>query len=448
MPETRLSAAVSATGTSLTVQDNAGLSNTDFIRLGALGIDKSEAVRINAAVTHGTALSTTAAIFAHPIGTEVSKILFDQWAVYGNTTNTTIGATLIATINVAWDEARTTYVNTGTEYAYYFVVPYNSYTTTASDTYSDGVSSSLGYADNTVGSLVEKALTASQSERGGRITDKWLLSEVNDCLRFLTGKLKRWDFLQVFDHALGSVTLGSHTWSLPADIEGGDDVGSILDVRIGTGVGLTYKDKKEFESEMFGVAHTAVTTQAVATDTTLEIDNSYDFADSGTVTVYISGTAYDITYTGVTRSATAGILTGIPASGDGSITVTIPVDTEVWQNPSLGLPRYFTVYEGLIKIWPPADASNDNNNIWLDYYSSKTSVDSYADAIESPRHDAVKHWLTAKMRALRRENGELNPNDPDWMMFREIVADSVIQELSRQGQKRKTMPKTWGNISG
>jgi hypothetical protein len=80
---------------------------------------------------------------------------------------------------------------------------------------------------------------------------------------------------------------------------------------------------------MEGVKHTQVTTEAVATQTTLEIDNSYDFDDSGSVNLFISGTLYTITYTGVTRSATAGILTGIPASGDGSITVTIPVDTDI-----------------------------------------------------------------------------------------------------------------------
>lgn len=80
---------------------------------------------------------------------------------------------------------------------------------------------------------------------------------------------------------------------------------------------------------MYGVKKTQVRTQATAGATTLEIDNSYDFLDTGSVTVFLDGDLHEITYTGVTRSATAGVLTGIPAAGTGSITETIAVDTNV-----------------------------------------------------------------------------------------------------------------------
>ena len=190
---------------------------------------------------------------------------------------------------------------------------------------------------------------------------------------------------------------------------------------------------------MEGVLVTEVRTQASANDTSLALDNSYDFADSGTATVYVSGTRYDLTYTGVTRSTTAGVLTGIPASGTGSISVTIAVDINVWQNPSEGEPSVFGVWDGSLYIWPLPDANFDNLNLYLDYYTVRTVVNSAGDSIEGSRYDAVKHWLVAEIRAQSNAMGRMDLNDPDWQKFLAIVSDLVRLEVS--GQKRKWKPK-------
>jgi len=438
-PKSFLSAAVAALGTTLTVQDNTGLASGDYVRLGKAGSDRTEIVRVSAAVTRGISLTTTATVFAHPIGTEAERLVFDQWRIYGNTTNSSTGATLIATVDMQVDAPYTTYINTGTEYDFYLALAYDSNAASASDNYSDGVARSTGYGSNTVGSLIESALDGAKAKRGTIITDKWFMREINDCLRYVTGKLKRWSYLQTFDYVLGQTTRGLYSVALPSDIEDANSPKSILSVRVGGGKSLEYSDKIEFEAELEDVHRTQVTTEATSGATTLEIDNSYDLADSGSVDVFVSGTKYTITYTGVTRSATAGVLTGVPASGTGSISVTIAVDTNVWQNAVEGKPETWTVYDGTIYFWPLPDSLHDNLNVYLDYYTVRTSVDSAGDSIEGPRYDAVKHWLIAKLRAQTVATGKLDFNDPDWTLFREILGDLIRREIS--GQRHKMSPR-------
>src|SRR3990167_9543611 len=439
-PKSFLSASVSALGTTLTLQDNSGFSNSEWIRLGKPGTERSEAVRINGAVTRGTSLTTTACVFDHPTGTEVEYIHMDQWRVYGN--NSSSGAILLpnATINVRWDQEETRWTNTGTEYAYYLVVGYDSNAAAALDVYSDGVSRTAGWTENTVGALVESALKAAKAERGGRLDDSFFIREINDCARYITGKLKRFSFLQVFDYVVGTCLQGSYSFTLPSDIEDKNSNKSILGVRVGLKDNLTYQDKREWEKRLYNVAYTQVTTQATSGQTTLEIDNSYDFDDSGSVDIFVSGTKYTVTYTGVTRSATAGVLTGVPASGTGSISVTVTVDTHVWQDQTEGSPAYFTVYDGSVYTWPLADSSNDKTNLWLDYYSSRTAVNSYADTIDGQRYDLFKHFLVWKIRSLNNGDGELNLKDGDYLFFREILDDMIRREVS--GQKGKWKYRT------
>ena len=116
---------------------------------------------------------------------------FDQVRLYGNSTNSSSGATLLYTVDLKVDAPFTSIINTGTLYSFYLCVLYNSYTTTASDVYSDGIAGLTGWSENTVGALIQSALEATKSERGGRLTDSWFFREFNDCARFVTGKLKR-----------------------------------------------------------------------------------------------------------------------------------------------------------------------------------------------------------------------------------------------------------------
>lgn len=438
-PLTYLLADVSAGATALTVFDNAGFSQNYPILIGNLGTDQTEIKKVNAAVSTGTSLTSTGLTFAHSIGSPIRRLLFDQWKIYGNSTNTTVGATLIDTVNMQVDAPFTNYVNTGAEFNYYFVLPFDSLNTITGDAYSDGVANSGAYSLNMVGSLITSALDASKSKLEGRITLQWCLREINDCLRFMTGKLKRWSFLQNYNYVLSQAQRGIFGVALPSDIEDANSPKSILDIRIGSEKGLTYWDKKQWENETRLLVTTTIRTSAVAGDTSLLITNSYDFPDSGSVHVYVSGTQHTITYTGVTRSTTLGVLTGVPATGTGSITVGMASGLNVFVNEEEGNPRGFSVWDGNIYFYPMVDSAYDNSNIYLDYNTSRTVVDSVGDMIEGSRYDAVKHWLTWKMRAQNNATGQLEVNDGDYVMFREILTDLIRKEVS--GQKYRMKPK-------
>jgi len=436
-PLTYLLTASSAGDTALTVIDNVGFADTNLILIGELGREQTEIRSVNGAITSGSSMTSTTTVFAHPAGSPIRKLVFNQLKVYGNSTNTSSGATLIATIDIQVNAPHTTYVNAGTEYNYYFVLPYDSINAVTSDSYSDGVAKTTGYNPSNVGSLIKSALDSTKKEKGGVITDEWFMSEINNCLRFVAGKLKHWSTLESFDYVLGQTVRGTFSYTMPTDIDDPNSNKSILGVRVGSGEDLTYIDKRELETKQEGVIKTQVTTQAIATDTTLAIDNSYDFADSGSVDVFVSGTKYTLTYTGVTRSATAGVLTGIPATGTGSITVTIPVDTYVWYGENEGLPLYYTIFDGVLQLEPMPDATYDKLNVYLDYFTSRTLVNSAGDTVETARYDMVKHWLCFKLHSLDNASGKLDLQDGDWVMFNSILTDNIRKETTSQKFKMK-----------
>lgn len=210
----------------------------------------------------------------------------------------------------------------------------------------------------------------------------------------------------------------------------------MLDVRIGTSTSLKYVDKKRWEEKLYEVAQTDVRTEGAVGATTLELDNSYDFADTGTVDVFISNVKYSITYTGVTRSATAGVLTGVPASGTGSITVTIPVDTRVWQNQEEDTPTHYTIYDKKIWITPMPDASNDDKNVFMDFWTAITTCDSDGDEIDLHRFDMVKDWLTWSVRAVLKNDGVRKLDDPDYLLFQDKLRDFTLYETTSQRFKQ------------
>jgi len=439
-PLTYLASDLAVAETTATVLDNVGFADTNLIQIGSLGAEKTEIKKINGAVSAGTSLTITASTFGHSVGTEIRKILFNQYKIYGTSTDTYATTNLIDTIDIQVNAPYTTYVNTGTEYNYYWVTPYDSLSGgSITGNNSDSVAKTTGYTSNTVGSIIESALTSTKKKKGGLITDEWLMNEINDCSEFIASKLKHWSHLQSYDYVLGYSVLGSNEWNLPDDIQDPNSIKSILGVRVGSDTNLTYLDKREWVELLRGAIHTQVTTEAVATDTILYIDNSYDFADEGSVSVYVSGTKYTIEYEDITRSATAGELTNVPASGDGSITITIPVDSNVWVGEKESKPEYFTVFENKLYVYPLPSSSYDYNNIYLDYYTSRTKVDTAGDAVEPTRYLLYIHWLKWKLRSLDNTSGELNIQDGDFLLFDTMLKDMISKEIG--GQKFKQKPR-------
>jgi hypothetical protein len=363
---------------------------------------------------------------SHPVGSKVYVLDYDQIELSHATTAT--GSKTVLTLNsgivsIQPDASVQVYNETEFSSGYYFARYKHSIAGTFSG-YTDALEYG-GWDANTVGYMIDRALRNVGEKLSEKVTRFDCYEWINSCLKLMQGKLKRWPEHYSYNTVLGQIQRGDNTTTMPTDAYDTETNKSIIALRIGDDQKLQYLSPSDFDAQMGEAITTTVRTQALAADTSLLITNSYDFADSGTVNVYVSGTKYAITYTGVTRSATTGVLTGVPASGTGSVSVTIPAATDIWQNEKEGIPVWFTVRNGVIEHWPLADASNDNTNLYGDYSKVATSVDSDGDTVDLQRYDSVQAYLTWRIKMRVRNNGTLDQNDGYYLTYKEILNDAI-----------------------
>jgi len=436
--ETYLTAEAAAAGTTLTVKSISNFTVDLILLIGELGDENSEIIKTHGSTdpTGTTITLLSGLVKTHTPYTKVRVMLYDQVEI-SHADTATGDKTTLDTIDIQPESPETRYDDSAKSAGYFFTRFKNTIGTTYSD-HSDPIPYD-GFTADTVAFAISYALKRNKLDAFTKYIDyEFCINEVNSCLQFITGKLKGWSKLLTLNAIIGQTTRGINIISLPSDIWENRGNKSIQDIRIGSGTGLIYKIWSEFEKKMEGTTVTQVRTEAAAGELTLEIDNSYDYPDSGTVNFYISGVLYTISYTGVTRSATAGVLTGVPAAGTtGAITVTIPVDTNIWTGESEGNPEYYTVdSDGYVRITPFPSASYDNLNVYMDYYTGATSVDSDVDSLDVFRYDAVKHWLTWVIRMQLKNNGKRDFTDGDYIQFFQIITDYVRNEIPAHRKKR------------
>lgn len=426
--ETTYLAADMAIGTAMSVKSQNGFHATTNqpLIIGYLGSETCELVETTTSSAPGTITLAATSVFAHYAGEPVYLIKYNQ--IEFSHSATLAGAKAVLTANsglYSITPAKREFVLDETEFTsgYYFARFKESVGGTFSG-YSDGVQ--YGTWDrSSVGYMIDRALSNLETNFSEKITQLDCFEWINSGIQEVQGKLKRWPEHYTYNAVLGQVQRGINVQTMPTDAYDTETNKSIIALRVGVQAKLEYYDPVSFDEQLVDVATTQVRTQASAADITLEIDNSYDFEDSGTVNVFIANVKYSITYTGVTRSATAGVLTGIPASGTGAITVTIPVDTNIWQNETEGTPSIFTVRNGQIEFWPLADSASDNKNLNGDYSKVATVVDSDGDTIDYQRYDMLQDYLTWRIKMKDRNKGELDRNDGYFIGYKEKLNDAI-----------------------
>lgn len=412
-----------AVGTTLTVKDITGFAIAKYVWINPFQVN-SEIIAMHAstAPTGSTLTLAATTVFAHATGEPVYYVEFNQVEVSHSATLTG-SKSVLATNALLAREKETIYLDTTQTTGYYFA-RYKDSVAGTFGSYADGVTYD-GWATNTVGYMIQSAMSELSIELSEKVSMDDCIRWVNKGLHEIKGKVRRWTEHFVYNYAAGQTSRGVNVVAMPSNIYDTESNLSIEQVRIGNDSSLIYLDPGSFDAQQDDVIVTQVTTQQTAGGVTLAIDNSYDFADSGTVHVYIAGTQYSIEYTGVTRSATAGVLTGIPASGDGSITVTIPVDTYVWQNEEEGIPTFYTVRNGQIEYYPLVDADNDNQNIYLDYNTEVTEVNSQGDEIDYQRFDMLEAYLTWRMWCKSSNDGVLDKTSGFYTTYKEYLNDAI-----------------------
>mgnify|MGYP001580893416 CR=1 FL=1 len=435
-PSTYITSASAAAATTLTVRDNAGFSNSlggDMLLIGNFGDEQAEIKEVDGAITAGTSLTVTAATFAHPINTPVRKIIFDQIEIYGNSSASSSGSTLITTINIDVSSPYTEYIVTGTTYAFYGIRGIRSTATTYQGGYSDFIAAA-GFSTDTVGFLIQQAFDAcgEQIRPEGRFSRQWAYDQIFLGEQDIAKELKQWSWLQEFEYDAGNITLGMRSVALPTDIDDDNTSKSILGLRIGKDVNLTYVSKSEYEYLFQDVAYTTVATTYAAGATTIVLTDSRDFDASGSFNVYTGTSIDDISYTTNTKSTST--ITGVTDNDSGGTAL-----EPVWQGEPQGKPSRYTIYEGSVYFdtVPDNTANLIGLNIWLDYYKKVTRVNTDGDSISVPDAYCVQLWLESMIKK-HKSGGMIDPNDSSYIGYLQRKKRLIDNEIS--GQKMSLVP--------
>lgn len=206
--KTFLTAAAGATATTLTVAgvDTNAWADNDYLIVGEIGQPTAEIMQVNGAVSDGTSLTIDRSgaagglRFAHSAGEPVYRIDFNRVEFSQNSTATTDGATVLATIEIQPDDEFTRYEDTTNTTGYGFV-RFNNQTTGTFSAYSpatnyDPAGEASSYDPRTLWVMRRKTRRLLEEDRpDSRITDRQIDEALNDRQRDVA-HLHLWSFYE------------------------------------------------------------------------------------------------------------------------------------------------------------------------------------------------------------------------------------------------------------
>ena len=408
--KTFLIAPLAAAGTALSVADNNGFADDDWMIFGTPGDETTEECDVNGAVTRGQSITVTNSNkFAHEQSAPLTKIYERKITVYGATTN---GGTPVAIYgtgsakSIQWNRPFTeiTLTTAETAYAYYVFKFYDGTTESAVSDYIP----STGLTNSYVGDMISKALKVTNSEIDQLITYDFLIASAQDCQDEITQYVymtktgdsikKDWPFEMTEDEtSLSALTL-EHKYAvsgLSNTLKYPDTKQAILSVRFGTKPlsNLDFRDIESIYQDVI-VSELSVATTVGATSVTLT-DSSMFSATNGSF--QIGGET--ITFT--TNTVSTGVLSGIPASGTGSIAAVYAVGRSVWQGAPSGKPQRCAVFNDDIILDRPPTSQYAGYKIKVRYIKKLPPLTRVTSSTEVTFTLAFKWYLAAQI-ALRR----------------------------------------------
>ena len=432
---TFLSANVAAAVDSLTVDSIIGFSTDQILLIGGLGSESFEIIKTHASTPPGSTITLASNLtFAHLAGTKVYIIPYNKIEISHADTKTG-SKTVLETIAIQADQEETQYTDEAETGGYYFSRFVNDIPTpnTYSD-YSDPIPYG-GFATNTVSYIIQYAMQRHKiTSFTDNITHEFCIDEINSYLAEITGRRKKWSNLQEFDYTLGQLTKGEWRIALPSNMYQYSNK-SILAIHYAGEKNFEYRDEREWNDRLEGVVYTTISTGASTGAISITLTDSTDFDSSGTV--MIAGQL--ITYTA--NNSSTNVLSGIPASGTGSIVADISSGAYVWQGDyEEGRPEIYTIKEGYAYFYPLVSSAHAGNNVYADYWKNAPKVDSDADTIDFDRFDMVKFGLTASIRWQLKNDGIPDLGDGDYLRFRDKLKNAAGKEAQISGQKFKMRP--------
>jgi len=403
---------------SFTVDNGLKFADTEYLVVGRFGYEKAEIVKVSGTPT-ATTLSTIAATkHPHNRGELLQFIPYNQVVIEYSTDGTTYGA--LTTLDIRADATETYYNHAAGLATYYYRVRFSNSTTAGVSSDSDGVIAT-GDAENSAGAIIRDALVSMGEKLDDEVFTKEFMLRALDEGRDeidLHQNAGRWSFRTAFNYDAGDVIPGRYTLTLPTNLRDPETSKHILSVRIGKdALPLTWFDKIEMNKWYQGVAHTTLNGAVLAGATSLVLTSSGDFDESGAVDIAAESITEDIDvadYTSNTESTkTLGTVT--------NVAVNHATGRDVWQGVSFGVPTGYYVDNGVMTFNQPFDDDTAGENIWLDFYKSKTICNSFASLLDENFYRIYLPYLRFRIK-LRKNPSMDRDNDPDykeWVQKRE-----------------------------
>lgn len=415
---------------SLSVQSIVGFnslttSSGQIICIGELGNERSEFISTSSStVASGTTVTLASnLLFDHPQDTKVYLVDWNRTDFQWSATATGTKSTLTAyPINIQADQLETLYRDTAQTTGFYFVRFNETIGNTNSD-FSDPIPFG-GFDDNTVAEIKKRALDSIKERIDPDvITHNFLNKALWQGRREYHQSPGKRPFRRKFNIVVGNVSTGIFRISLPADVEKPYTAENVYGVRIGTQPNMQYYDKKLWDTDYQGSAHSTLRTAYAVGDQDLYVTDTRNYSVSGSVVVEDDSIAYSAvgvsTTLGTLRISTQGKF----SHANGS---------DVWQNMPSGMPQNFTVFadpgaSAFIYFSSPISTTYVNQEIFADYYRTIVDFDSDSDALDEPDYDMFVSYLAWRIK--KRKNKGMNDfTDPDYQMWVQRKANAIAME--------------------
>jgi hypothetical protein len=412
------------------IENGLKFSDGDYIVVNS-GNEKSEILSISGSPTTTSMSLASNSEHPHNRGEMIRIIPFNQVIIESSTDDDTY--TILTTIDIRPDADNTFYAHTDGTVGTYYKVRFKNEANTTYSTYSDKVIAT-GYVANSVGKLIQTALEDTGEEISPVLTKRYLLNAINEGRREIDEDegVIRWAFRSVFNYNLYSIIPGQFKVAVPTDLREPETNKNIISIRVGKdGYPCKYFDQRAFDNSYAGVYHTTLNGAVDTTDTTIILDDSGDFNESGSIDVagqeideeidsiaYTGNTETTNTLTGVTEIRTAGHADG----------------TDVWQNASYGLPVNYTIDDGYIYFSQPFSDDEAGESVFIDYYKNITNVDSDADLLDEPFYSLFIPYLRYKIK--QKLDKDLDwQRDVDYLKFQKLKQAQIAKNYLGQNTK-------------
>lgn len=398
--------------TTLSVISGKNFSANDYVVIGNPGEETCEIRKVSSQTD--TTLVTDALDFAHPRGTEITYIPFNQIVVVRSEDSGTTYSALTA-VDIRPDLVETYIPRTSDASTDYYKCRFYNSTTTLYSSYSDEVIGT-GFAENSVHNIKKRAMDDLGEKIDTDITDDWLNSKLWEARRELDNDktIRKWSFRIKRNSNIGSIIPGTYTLDVPTDLRKPNTNENILSLRVGEdNQPLDYQDINRFNTNYYNIRHTTLNGTVAFGATTITLTDSGDFDDSGNI--YIAGDTVDdsidvVAYTA--NAETTNVLSGVTGvQAAGHVT-----GKDVWQDANFGLPAAYTVdgENKHLQFDIPFDDDYAGENIYMDYYTILPSYNSDGDLLDEPEWDLFVSWLKWSIKQHRAKGKLKQAEDADY----------------------------------